>query len=327
MRYPRIGIVGAGGLSSRQIYPNLAQAGLRLAAVCDLDRSKAEARAEQYGGTVVDDFDSLLRFDGLEGVILCVGPEFHAAGAVKVLEAGLNVYTEKPPSTCAADLAPVVALAQKKNLIAMTAMKKRYADVYRRAKAFVDSPEFGQPQHLSMFRVSAVAWKNQSPRTDHLLDYGVHNLDLATWLFGDVVSLRAQAVGKKVYGITLSFASGAAGQISFVERPSAVPEEDLELTGSTGWMSIRDQSHYRLGSGNRIIEERRPNFSTAGSDGGSVTGHRTELEAFAAALRDGTPPPSRVSESYRTMCVYDAVVRAIASDAREAVIYDPATVV
>jgi myo-inositol 2-dehydrogenase/D-chiro-inositol 1-dehydrogenase len=319
MIFPRIGVVGAGGLSSRQIYPNLAAAGLKLGGVCDLDRAKAQTKVDQYGGEVFDDFDTMLASNKLDGVILCVGPEFHSKGSLKALQAGLPVYTEKPPAICAADLKPVVALAREKNLIAMTAMKKRYADVYRRAKAFIGSPEFGTPQHLQMFRVSPFNWTNKTPRTDHLLDYGVHNIDLVLWLFGPVKSVEARTIEKKVYDITLAFESGSIGSLSFVTRPGTVAVEDLELTGSNGWMSIRDQSQFRIASAGKVTEIRDPNFSTAGADGGAVTGHRTELEAFAAALRDGTRPASHIEESYRTMCVYDAIVRAIASGKTETV--------
>jgi myo-inositol 2-dehydrogenase/D-chiro-inositol 1-dehydrogenase len=194
MKYPQIGIVGAGWLASKQIYPLLAFAGLKLAAVCDLDRAKAEEKTEQYGGEAYDDFDQMLCHPGLDGVILCVGPEFHCAGALKTLQAGLHVYTEKPPAICAKDLKPVVDLARERKLVAMTAMKKRYAKVYRRTKEFIASPEFGTPRHAQMFRVSGHAWANTSSRTDFLLDYGVHNIDLLCWLFGRGLHDRKEGV-------------------------------------------------------------------------------------------------------------------------------------
>lgn len=319
MSFPRVAVIGAGGLSGKQIYPNLAEAGLKLVAACDLELDKAKARCEQYGGDAYDDVDTMLTEAEIDGVIICVGPEFHCAGALKMLKAGLPVYTEKPPAVCAADLLPVVELAREKNLIAMTAMKKRYAEVYRRAKAFIDSPEFGQPQHLHMYRVSHVKWKNVNPRTDHLLDYGVHNIDVVAWLFGDVTSVRAAAVGKQVYQVELRFANGAIGAISFVERPGCTPHETLELTGTEGWMSTEHQSAYRIGHGKQILEVKDPNFSTAGGDGGAMTGHRTELEAFAAALRDGTRPVSHIEESYRSMQIYDTIVRAVESGQEERV--------
>jgi len=319
MTFPRIGIVGAGSLASKQIYPNLAPAGLKLAAVCDLERDKAEAKVAQYGGTAYDDIERMLAEAGLDGVILCVGPEFHCSGARQILEAGFPVYTEKPPAVCAEDLWPVVETARERGLIAMTAMKKRYAKVYQRAKAFIDTEDFGDPQHLQMLRVSAMRWKNVNPRTDHLLDYGVHNIDLALYLFGTVERVRASSIGKQIYQAELHYSNGAIGSLAFVERPGGPPSEELQLTGTQGWMATADQSHYRLGSGAGVGEVGDANFTTAGGDGGAVTGHRSELEAFTAALRDGTRPPSHIEESYRTMCVYDAIERAAASGQEEAV--------
>lgn len=319
MNFPRIGIVGAGYVASAQIYPNLAAAGLKLAAVCDRERDKAVAKSAQYGGAIYDDLEQMLAEAELDGVILCVGPEFHCAGAKRVLEAGLPVYTEKPPALCADDLWPVVELARERELLAMTAMKKRYADVYRRGKAFIDSAECGRPQHLQMLRVTSIRWKNQTSRSDFLLDYGVHNIDLACWLFGAVDAVQAWSIGKQVYQATLHFGNGALGSISFVERPGSPPSEELQITGSDGWMAIADQSHYRLATGGTITELCDPNFTTAAGDGGAVTGHRSELEAFAQALRDGTRPPSAIEESYRSMCVYDATIRAVASGEREVV--------
>lgn len=319
MKFPRVGVVGAGGLASKQIYPNLAEAGLKLAAVCDLRLDKARARADQYGGAAYDDMDRMIDGVELDGVIVCVGPEFHAVAAARVLETGLPVYTEKPPAINAEALWPVVELAREKRLVAMTAMKKRYAGVYQRARAFVLDPRFGRPQHLQMFRVSMKRWANESPRTDHLLDYCVHNIDLVTYLFGPIERVQASAVGKQAYQITAHFENGAIGSLSFVERPRSAPTETVELTGSDAWVSVWDQCGYRIGAGGAIIEVSDANFTTAGADGGAITGHRRELEAFAAALRDGTRPASHVDESYHTMCVYDAIVRAVESGDPEAV--------
>lgn len=314
-----IGIVGAGGLASGQIYPHLASVGIQLAAVCDLDLEKARAKTQQYGGDAYDDFDTMLAKAKLDGVILCVGPEFHATGALKVLQAGLPVYTEKPPAVCADDLLPVVELAKQKNLIAMTAMKKRYANVYRRAKDFIGSNEFGKAIQLQMFRVSSFGWDNASPRRDCLLDYCVHNIDLCAFLFGQVRSVHAWTVNRQHYQVALHFTSGAMGVFTVVERAGGPNLEDVELTGSQGWMSIHDQSRYRIHSGGKVREIGDANFTTAGVNGGNVTGHAAELAAFARAIRTGERPASHIEESYQTMRIHDAIVRAVSTGDAQAV--------
>ena len=54
MERVRLGIIGAGGLSSRKIYPSLSYIQeVKLEAVCDLDESKARRNAEKFGASLV----------------------------------------------------------------------------------------------------------------------------------------------------------------------------------------------------------------------------------------------------------------------------------
>lgn len=318
---PRIGVVGAGHLASKQIYPNLAPAGLRLAAVCDIDRAKAAERADRYGGAVHGDVDSMLAAGGLDGVIVCIGPQQHTELAIRILRAGLPVYTEKPPAVDAAACWRMVEASRASGRLCMTAMKKRYADVYRRAKELIASPAFGVPRQLSQFRASG-RWANDSPRTDVLLDYLIHNVDLACFLFGDIAEVYARDRDRQAISATFAFTSGAVGTLALGgDRGGIMPAEDVEITGSGGsWMSIRNQAEYRIFTGDRVSEVRDANFTLAGGDGGAVTGHRTELEVFARALAGGETS-SPIAAAYRSMEVLDAIGRSMAGRRVETVRY------
>ena len=58
----RLGIIGAGALSSAKIYPCLHYLPIRLAAVCDLDESLARRTAAAFGGEHVEkQFDQARR--------------------------------------------------------------------------------------------------------------------------------------------------------------------------------------------------------------------------------------------------------------------------
>ncbi len=99
----RIGIIGAGRLASSRLYPCLHTLPITLAAVCDLDRGKAEHNARRFGGgAAYTDYEQMLAREPLDAVLVCVGPEGHARLAMAVMEAGLPVYTEKPPALDAA---------------------------------------------------------------------------------------------------------------------------------------------------------------------------------------------------------------------------------
>src|SRR3982750_2734620 len=136
----RLGIIGAGWLSSSRIYPCLHYLPVQLAAVCDLDRTKAERNARKFGGQAVyTDYRQMLAEAGLDAVIVCVGPEEHHRLAVEIMEAGLPVYTETPPAVTAADARLALEASQRLNKICMTGFKKRFAPAHRKAKAAIDN--------------------------------------------------------------------------------------------------------------------------------------------------------------------------------------------
>ncbi|HDZ44038.1 MAG TPA: Gfo/Idh/MocA family oxidoreductase [Phycisphaerae bacterium] len=136
---PRICIVGAGGLSTKRIYPNIGAAGAKLVGVCDLDEGKARRNADRFGGTVYTDMAEMLQAEAPDGVIICIGPDAHAELAKDVLSRGIPVYTEKPPAPDAASALAVARASKQTGVLCTTAFKKRYAAAYTRAREFIES--------------------------------------------------------------------------------------------------------------------------------------------------------------------------------------------
>ena len=77
----RLGMIGAGNLASRRLYPVLHTIpNLTLAAVCDLDEAKARRNAQRFGGErVYTDHRAMLAQGDLDAVVVCVGPDAHEA--------------------------------------------------------------------------------------------------------------------------------------------------------------------------------------------------------------------------------------------------------
>lgn len=306
MSLPKIAIVGAGSLSGRQIYPRIARAGAKLVAVCDLEKEKAEERADQYGGKVYTDLDQMLATEELDGVIICVGPSFHPIGAAKVMQAGLPVYTEKPAAETIDDLKTLIKVQEETKQIYMCAFKKRYAECYRRAKEFIDSEAFGQASSMSIFR-SFGPYLNNSPRRDFLLDYGIHSIDLAVYLFGPAAKVYAMSPEPNTYTINLEFKNGAVGSFCFCGHRRGLMEEDIQITGEDSWMTINDSVSWKIYEHDKIVEFKQGNFSTAGGDGGAATGHQNEINCFIQAIQGNAEPVSTGHDCLESMQLYDAI--------------------
>jgi len=308
----RLGIIGAGNLSSRRIYPCLHTIDdLVLAAVCDLDEAKARRNAQKFGAErVFTDHRRMLAEASLDAVVVCVDPRAHEALAIEVLEAGLPVYTEKPPAVTAAGAHRVHEASQRSGLLCVTAFKKRYAPAYVKAREIVESDAFGAPHLLSIDYASG-PYRNapDNPRTWFLLDFGLHIIDLTRFLFGEVAEVFAWERERTAYAVSLRFTSGAVGTLALTShRDYAISTEKVELTGGQGRMlSVTNSIELTYWQDRDIRAWHSPSFSTAGGDSLVETGFRGELAAFVAACRGGPQPPSTIDSSYRTMLLYEAI--------------------
>lgn len=311
----RLGIIGAGNLSSRRIYPCLHYVeDLTLAAVCDLDETKARRNAQRFGAEqVFSDHRRMLAEAHLDAVVVCVAPQAHEALAMEVMEAGLPVYTEKPPAVTANGARRMLETSRRTGRLCVTAFKKRYAPAYVKARAIVDGPDFGSPHLLSIAYASG-AYRNDpaNPRSWFLLDFGLHIIDLTRFLFGEVVEVFAWERQQTAYAVGLRFANGAVGTLALTShRDYPVSTEKVELTGGQSRLiSLTNSVEMTYWQDREIRAWHSPSFSTAGGDSLVETGFQGELAAFVAACRagPGAPlPPSSIASSYRTMLLYEAI--------------------
>ena len=314
----RLAVIGAGYLSSARIYPCLHSLPVELAAVCDLDRQRAERNARRFGaGAVFTDHRRMLAEASLDAVVVCIGPSMHAQLAIEVMEAGLPVYTEKPPAVGAAEALKVLDTSRRCRQICMTGFKKRFAPVYRAARAAVDDSDFGAPSLLSIDYASG-AYRNDpgDSRSQFLIDFGIHVIDLARYLLGDVSEVSARRRDRDTYAVTLVHTSGALAVLALSGRRSwAVSTEKVELTGGPGqFLTIENSSELIRFSDDHVVARHRPVFSTMAGDSLVETGFQPELEEFVSAVQTGRQPESSIASSYETMRLYEAIADAAESE-------------
>lgn len=311
----RLGIIGAGSLSSSKIYPCLHRLPVQLAAVCDLDGDRAERNARTFGGQAVyTDHRAMLADAGLDAVIVCVGPEAHAELAIEIMRHGLPVYTEKPPAVTARDAEAVSDASKQYAKLCMTGFKKRFAPAYRQAREAVLADSFGDPELLSIDYCCGPGYRNDpgDPRSVFLLDFAIHIIDLSRYLFGDVAEVTARERNSSSYAVNLLFQNGALGVLALSShRDWAVPTEKVELTGGPGqFISVDNSIELVRYDGARIADHHHPSFSTARGDSLAETGFANELHEFVEAVRTGIEPESTIHSSYQTMRLHDAIVAA-----------------
>lgn len=323
MSDPRLCIVGAGNLSTRRIYPYIGAAGAELVGVCDLDERKAQQNARRFGGRAYTDLDAMLDAESPTGVIICVGPAGHAKLAQHVLQRGIPVYTEKPPAPTAAEALVVARCAAERNLLCMTAFKKRYATAYERARAFIES--FPPDTLLSVgVDYASGAYPNDRPERSFLLDFAIHLIDLVGYLAGDAREVFAYANGGSAFAVSIEFTSGAVGSLNLTDgRSFSIPTEEVEITlrGGNG-MTIHNSSAWKIIQDGKCTEWREPSTFTSAGDSGHDTGHLAEIAAFVSALSTDEPTRSNIYASYKSMVLYEAILHSATTRRPVAVEYE-----
>jgi len=320
----RIGVVGAGRLSSRRIYPYIGAAGARLVGVCDIDFPKAERNAALFGGRPYDDMETMLDKEGPDGVIICIGPEAHAKLAPVVMRRGIPVYTEKPPAVTAAAALEVARVSKETGILCTAAFKKRYNVAYSRAKEFIAEYPPEDLYSLSIDYASS-QYKHTGARSSFLLDFAIHAIDLSGYLFGDAAEAFAFAKMKDAYAVSVKYANGAVGSFNLTcGRSFTIPTEEVEITiRGANFMSIHNSSSWKIAREGQCVEWREPPTFTSAGDSGHETGHLAELVDFFKAIEERRSTRSCIYESYKSMVLYEAIAESARTGKVVQVCYEP----
>jgi predicted dehydrogenase len=140
----RVGIIGAGNISSIYLESPQKFNILNVVGVADIDMTRANAQAEKYGVKAMT-VDELLADPSIEIVINLTVPLVHGDVALQALNAGKSVYTEKPFAYDKAQAKEVMKLAKQKKLLVGGAPDTFMGGGYQTVRKLLDAGEIGQP--------------------------------------------------------------------------------------------------------------------------------------------------------------------------------------
>ncbi len=180
----KIAVIGMGGIAQKGHLPVLtAMPGLELffhSRTADKVKELADLYRVPKWTTSLDE---LFSWKPDCAFILTPTPS-HYQLASACLEAGMDIFTEKPATESAAETRKLAELADAKKRIAMVAFNRRYALLYRKAKEiFAD-----QPIRFALFQKH----RPQSPHVNlfnQYLDDTIHQIDLMRYYGGDLEAL------------------------------------------------------------------------------------------------------------------------------------------
>lgn len=267
---PAIAVIGCGNFARRQHLPNLAGwEGVRLAVVCDPDREAAEAcvsafgaeRAETAAAAVFDD-------PGIDAVVITVPDALQADLTVRALEAGKDVYVEKPAAVNAGEFAAVVAARRRSGRRVAVGLNKRFAPAFQATKRHLDAMGGVRALFLRMAD-DAWRWAAALPPGSLLRHDVCHHFDLACWLTGSPVEAVAAAGSRPDdNAVLLRHANGVASVVMFSGHATMeFPKERVEAITERGSVTMDDFVEVcAFGGPDGFIRETFPGFAACPAD-------------------------------------------------------------
>lgn len=234
----RIAYIGAGAFTNAFMFPQLSRHDLELAAVCDLDETKALAAQKKYGfGTVYNDYRKMLEAEKPQAVFCVGGPKVHYEIGLEVLDRGFPLYVQKPPAPSSAAVREMAGLATRKGVVCHVGFNLRSAPATLQARQILKESEFGRPL-LGIFRYGLASTPSIS---FNVKDQHCHLVDTARFLMGEIESANAVFNGTpegRDYVVALRFASGAVGTLNFTSgQPFEKEFLYFEITGEGSFLS------------------------------------------------------------------------------------------
>jgi len=151
----RIACVGA-GYWGKNLVRNFAMAeGCVLTMVCDADPAiQARVAREHPEARVVSDYAEVLAASDVDAVVLATPGATHAPLAMQALQAGKDVFVEKPVAQTVADARALHELAQSTGRVLMVGHLMLFHPAFERVVEIVRAGEIGQLLYIYAQRVN-----------------------------------------------------------------------------------------------------------------------------------------------------------------------------
>ena len=262
-----VGLIGCKGMGYSDIKAFIQHPDVVCAALCDVDQNVLDERLGNLDGNsgkkpaVYKDYRKLLEDRDIDAVVIATPDHWHCLQTIDALEAGKDVYVEKPLANSIHECNMILNAAERHNRVIQVGQWQRSDPHWQEAVNFVHSGKLGRIRLVKVW--SYVGWKGALPTVQDepvppgvdydmwlgpapkrpfnrnrfhftfrwfwdyagglMTDWGVHLLDYALF-------------GMKAYSPTSVISSG--GKYAFPEDPMETPDTQQAIYEFDGFGMI-----------------------------------------------------------------------------------------
>lgn len=243
MKKPTIAIISAGQLAQRQHLSNMTVSKeVFLKTVCDIDKEKLKKAQDMYEvPNATTDFDEVLSDDQIDVVLIATKEDVQAELTIKALEAGKDVYVEKPLANEVEDFHKVLEVQKRSGKQVAIGFNRRFSPAYRKVKEILQASGGAKNIH---YRIADEYWRwgAHYPPGVRVIHEICHIFDIIRWFTdSDVESVYCVESRSDDEVIVLKMKSGCVVSImnsGYVHMD--LPKERLEIITEMGAVTVED---------------------------------------------------------------------------------------
>jgi predicted dehydrogenase len=306
MKKVGLGIIGLGYIGKIHLRHGLKLKNARIVGVSDLSkRALNDAKILGVKKTFTN-YEELLKEPNLDSVIIGLPTHLHLDCAIRAIEAGKDVFLEKPIARNVKEAKEIVSAAQRNSVKLMIGYPHRFNAPFRELKEKIESGELGDVEIAYATFISSGPFFHRavdyapSPVPEWwfdreltgggaLMDLGCHLINLLRWYFGEITDIDSYLghrfnIDLEDHAICMAqFDSGTTAAIN-IGWFSQEYQLKIDLFGSVSCASAQHRPENRLIAVARMLTTGTSKFYWP---------HLVELQYFANCLiQDLKPSPS-----------------------------------
>lgn len=337
------GIVGCGMIAEYHTKAINELPNARVVAAYSRNKANGEKIAGlAEGGPVAlfDDLDAMLATPGLDVVCICTPSGAHRDPAVAAAKAGKHVVVEKPLEITLPRCDAIINACDAAGVRLCTIFPSRFSAANLRLKEAIETGRFGRltmgDTYVKWYRTQEYydsgGWRGtwDLDGGGALMNQAIHNVDLLSWLMGDVATITAftETLAHERIEVedtavaALRFKNGALGVIEAATSAYPGLSKRTEIHGDRGSARVEQDDltlwdfQEKVPSDNEVLAAMaKAGGQGGGSDPRGITheGHRDQLADFLAAIDEGRAPIVDGREGRKSV----EIIRAIYRSARD----------
>jgi len=303
-----IGFIGAGSFARNMLLPLLAEyPEVRRAALVSAGGVRAREAAEKFGfESASTSAGDVISQPDVNTVFIATPHSTHGALVCQALQAGKNVFVEKPLCVRADELENIIQLHQSSGRLLMTGFNRRFSPFALQARELLSSRTgpLTFEYRVNAGRLPAEHWLSRPEEGGRIIGEVCHFIDLVSFLAGSLPA-RVYAAGSLESDVQLQLTldDGSTGVIRYITTNSApLSKERIEIFAPDIVIEMDD-----FRSAAVHAHGRRQRWKWARQD----KGHRAEITLFLDAAQHGGPAPIEFSSIIRTTQATFAALRAL----------------